>query len=78
MRGLSNKLRYEEDKSQMDSYIKQRLYPISSQIVEACIPTNQLKKFPENAFSLMTVSGAKGKRKIFTPQIKKKIYPKFF
>jgi hypothetical protein len=62
MRGLSNKLRYDEDKNQLDGYVKQRLYPISSQIVDACIPGNQLKKFPENAFSLMTVSGAKGEK----------------
>jgi hypothetical protein len=41
--------------------MKSTLMPITSKIIEVSIPRNQVKRFPLNNLSLMTVSGAKGK-----------------
>lgn len=36
------------------------MHPLSSEVIRACIPSGQVKPFPANCMSLMTVSGAKG------------------
>jgi hypothetical protein len=51
----------ENERSRLDGIMKQSLMPIASKIIEVSIPKNQIKRFPLNNLSLMTVSGAKGK-----------------
>ncbi len=36
------------------------MHALSSEVIRACIPSGQVKPFPGNCMSLMTVSGAKG------------------
>lgn len=36
------------------------MHPLSSEVVKMCLPAGQVKPFPNNCLSLMTVSGAKG------------------
>lgn len=36
------------------------LAPVSSDIIKACLPGGQAKPFPQNSFSLMVLTGAKG------------------
>ncbi|GFH32956.1 DNA-directed RNA polymerase subunit, partial [Haematococcus lacustris] len=36
------------------------MHPLSSEVVKACLPSGQVKSFPTNCLSLMTISGAKG------------------
>lgn len=36
------------------------LAPVSSDIIKACLPGGQAKPFPQNCFSLMVLTGAKG------------------
>lgn len=57
---LQIQLRKESERAVMDTLMKQKLQPITSEIISNCIPHNQMKKFPENNLALMTVSGAKG------------------
>ncbi len=40
--------------------MKQGLHPVTSKVIDTCIPNGQVKKFPANNLSVMTVSGAKG------------------
>lgn len=57
---LSIQLRKESERAVLDGLMKQKLQPITSEIINFSIPNNQKKKFPENNLSLMTISGAKG------------------
>lgn len=36
------------------------MHPLSSEVIKSCLPTGQVKAFPANCLSLMTISGAKG------------------
>jgi DNA-directed RNA polymerase I subunit RPA1 len=44
----------------LDGYMMSELAPIASGIIKACLPTGQEKPFPQNCFSLMVLTGAKG------------------
>ena len=46
--------------ARLDAVMKGALNPFTSQIISACLPSGQLKAFPLNGMSLMTLSGAKG------------------
>jgi DNA-directed RNA polymerase beta' subunit len=43
-----------------DSKMKAMTHDLSSQVVKRCLPHGQMKMFPDNNLSLMTMSGAKG------------------
>ncbi|KAI8463429.1 MAG: hypothetical protein J3K34DRAFT_526989 [Monoraphidium minutum] len=43
-----------------DMKVTSAMHPLSSEAIKACIPSGQVKPFPSNCMSLMTVSGAKG------------------
>lgn len=60
MQVLGVQMRRESERAVMDSLMKQKLNPIASEVVSTCLPHNQMKRFPSNNMSLMTVSGAKG------------------
>jgi len=53
-------LRRPGDESVLDMKVSSSLNPITSGIIKSCIPNGQLKSFPENCLSLMTMTGAKG------------------
>lgn len=36
------------------------MHPLSSEVIKSCLPNGQVKAFPANCLSLMTISGAKG------------------
>eukprot|EP00898_Chlorokybus_atmophyticus_P009008 jgi/Chlat1/9108/Chrsp97S08381 len=44
----------------LDMKMTSALSPLTSNIIKQCIPSGQLKPFPRNCMSLMTVTGAKG------------------
>ena len=44
----------------LDGTIKEKLMPLASQLVAACLPSGQLIPFPKNNFAAMTSTGAKG------------------
>eukprot|EP00873_Tetraselmis_striata_P042277 jgi/Tetstr1/462541/TSEL_007530.t2 len=43
-----------------DMKVSGTMHPLSSEVVKACLPGGQVKRFPGNCMSLMTVTGAKG------------------
>ncbi|XP_049852539.1 DNA-directed RNA polymerase I subunit rpa1-like [Schistocerca gregaria] len=45
-----------------DAFMISRVSRVTSATIDACIPGGQMKPFPANNLSLMTVSGAKGSR----------------
>ncbi|EGG19637.1 RNA polymerase I [Cavenderia fasciculata] len=53
-------LREEREVGRLDGMLKKALNQYTSKIIDTLIPGGQRKPFPENNFSLMTVSGAKG------------------
>ncbi|KAJ3423767.1 intein-containing DNA-directed RNA polymerase i subunit rpa1 precursor [Anaeramoeba flamelloides] len=46
--------------NKLDSVMKTSVNEKTSKIIKTCIPNGQLKTFPSNNLSLMTISGAKG------------------
>ena len=46
--------------TKLDNAVKSAVSPISSQIIDSCLPDGMVKSFPVNCFSMMTQSGAKG------------------
>eukprot|EP00903_Cladosiphon_okamuranus_P015157 g14015.t1 len=46
--------------AEIDRHMQSSLAPVSSDIIKACLPKGQAKPFPQNAFSLMVLTGAKG------------------
>jgi DNA-directed RNA polymerase I subunit RPA1 len=44
----------------LDAYMQSQLNPLSSEIVQKCLPSGLSVPFPYNSFSIMTVTGAKG------------------
>ena len=75
-KGIAKRLKSEEDKNVWDGMLKQKIQPITTQILEECVPKNALKTFRDNAFSVMTISGAKGMFFCFFPA--KKFFRRFF
>jgi len=60
-RVLQEKLKEDTDNgARLDGAMKSALNPFTSQIISACLPKGQVKPFPQNCMSLMTLSGAKG------------------
>ena len=57
---LQRLLREPGSAARLDAVMKGALNPFTSQIIGACLPSGQLKAFPANGMSLMTLSGAKG------------------
>ena len=57
---LQRSLREPQNVAKLDSVMKGALNPFTSNIISACLPAGQLKPFPLNGMSLMTLSGAKG------------------
>ena len=57
---LQQSLRDPANVARLDSVMKGALNPFTSNIISACLPSGQLKPFPLNGMSLMTLSGAKG------------------
>lgn len=53
-------LRRPGDEAVLDMKVSSALNPITSGIIKSCIPNGQLKSFPNNCLSLMTMTGAKG------------------
>lgn len=45
---------------EFDNYMKSIVSPISSEIIQACLPHGLILNFPKNCFSCMVQSGAKG------------------
>ena len=35
------------------------MHPLASEVIKACLPSGQVKPFPDNCLSLMTVTGAR-------------------
>lgn len=64
VKGINNKmrelLRDAKSVATLDSMMRNKLGPLGSEIIKDCLPNEQVKKFPRNNMSLMTVSGAKG------------------
>jgi DNA-directed RNA polymerase I subunit RPA1 len=56
---LSGKDRHSNAAS-LDSYMQSQLNPLASQIIKVCLPNGLAVPFPENTFSLMVNTGAKG------------------
>ena len=50
----------EKEGAKLDGQVKQKLMPLTSEAVAACLPSGQYKPFPANQFALMTSTGAKG------------------
>ncbi|CAM9856614.1 unnamed protein product, partial [Discosporangium mesarthrocarpum] len=46
--------------AEVDRHMQSALAPIASAIIKACLPQGQEKPFPQNCFSLMVLTGAKG------------------
>ena len=44
----------------LDGYMQSQLNPLASEIIKACLPNGLNVPFPENTFSLMVTTGAKG------------------
>jgi DNA-directed RNA polymerase I subunit RPA1 len=44
----------------LDGYMQSQLNPLASEIIKACLPKGLNVPFPENTFSLMVTTGAKG------------------
>ena len=44
----------------LDSAMKSKTNPVTSNIISSCIPETLSKPFPSNNMQVMTVSGAKG------------------
>ncbi|PRP89299.1 RNA polymerase I, largest subunit [Planoprotostelium fungivorum] len=57
---LKHLLRNDKGRAALDNMMKSKTHPFSTQIVDHCLPDGQLKRFPHNYLSMMTVSGAKG------------------
>ena len=53
-------LRSDELMKGLDQEMKGKMNEITSKIIDACLPDEQVKGFPANNMSLMTISGAKG------------------
>ena len=60
MSAFSLKTKEEKFIKQLDREVKGVTSKYTTSIIKSCLPQGQLKPFPENCFSLMTVSGAKG------------------
>nr|AOE43236.1 RNA polymerase I [Rostrostelium ellipticum] len=59
-RYMREALKEEREVGRLDSMLKKGLNQYTSKVIDTLLPGGQVKAFPENAFSLMTVSGAKG------------------
>lgn len=60
-RVIQEKLRTDKTNgARLDGAMKSALNPFTSNIISACLPSGQLKPFPTNCMSMMTLSGAKG------------------
>lgn len=57
---LEKVLRNPEKMGGLDSAMKSKTNPITSNIISSCIPETLSKPFPSNNMQVMTVSGAKG------------------
>nr|AOE43238.1 RNA polymerase I [Cavenderia deminutiva] len=57
---MARQLREEREVARLDGMLKKALNQYTSKIIDTLIPGGQRKPFPDNNFSLMTVSGAKG------------------
>jgi DNA-directed RNA polymerase beta' subunit len=63
---LSSSLQNTSFEAELDSVVKTHNYDVTSSVIKECIPNGQLVPFPENCFSLMTISGAKGSQVNFS------------
>eukprot|EP01132_Coremiostelium_polycephalum_P007997 gene7997-9840_t len=57
---MAKALQSEREVARLDGMLKKALNTYTSKIIDTLIPGGQVKGFPKNNFSLMTVSGAKG------------------
>jgi len=58
---LAEKIKQDKNNSaRLDGVMKSALNPYTSSIIQACLPKGQVKAFPANNMSVMTLSGAKG------------------
>ncbi|KYR02194.1 RNA polymerase I [Tieghemostelium lacteum] len=57
---MAKALQSEREVAKLDGMLKKALNTYTSKIIDTLIPGGQMKPFPKNNFSLMTVSGAKG------------------
>lgn len=51
---------FSEKAAAVDGHMMSELSGVASDIIKACLPSGQTKPFPENCFSLMVLTGAKG------------------
>jgi DNA-directed RNA polymerase I subunit RPA1 len=58
--GLRKKLSQPANAAALDSVMRGALSPTTSTIIKKCLPGGQIKPFPWNCMSVMTLSGAKG------------------
>lgn len=58
--GWSPCLSRDDRLAEIDRHMQSSLAPVSSDIIKACLPGGQAKPFPQNSFSLMVLTGAKG------------------
>jgi len=58
--GVSRLWRSEVDRWNLDGKMRAAMHQYTSDIISTCLPKGQVKKFPQNYLSLMTISGAKG------------------
>ncbi len=65
-RALQVKLRAVGASGKLDTVMKNTLSSYTSRIISACLPGGQVKSFPDNCMSLMTISGAKGSQVNFS------------
>eukprot|EP01135_Chromosphaera_perkinsii_P010952 Nk52_evm5s2297 gene=Nk52_evmTU5s2297 len=59
-RNMEKVFRDEDETTGLDNAMKGCLNKLTSQVISSCLPSGQLKPFPHNNLSLMTLSGAKG------------------
>ncbi|CAM9096689.1 unnamed protein product [Phaeothamnion confervicola] len=50
----------EAQAARIDACMQSKLNPVASALIKACLPGGQEKPFPQNCFSLMVLTGAKG------------------
>lgn len=49
-----------ENAASLDSYMQSQINPLASEIIKKCLPSGLEIPFPQNTFSLMVTTGAKG------------------
>lgn len=66
MTRLAEMLASPDEAHNWDKFMISHLGGVTSSVIEACLPSGQVKSFPKNNLAMMTISGAKGSRVNFS------------